>query len=143
LKTLKNLLGSMLYAKDLQVLKKTPASRSIENGHELELNDGYTSKSKKISLPVVLLEEKTSVANIVTAEQQHVLDAVVVRNMKTRKTMTHMVRRRVGVRMRMRTGPAWDALVMVFLCCGAWACRRTWWPASCSSACSSDPMGAR
>lgn len=110
LKTLKNLLGSMLYAKDLQVLKKTPASRSIENGHELELNDGYTSKSKKISLPVVLLEEKTSVANIVTAEQQHVLDAVVVRNMKTRKTMTHMVRRRVGV------WAAWDAHVMGFLC---------------------------
>jgi hypothetical protein len=46
---------------------------------------------QKISLPAVVLEEKTSVANIVTAEQQHVLDAIAVRNMKTRKTMTHQV----------------------------------------------------
>jgi hypothetical protein len=46
---------------------------------------------QKIALPAVVLEEKTSVRDIITAEQQHVLDAIAVRNMKTRKTMTHQV----------------------------------------------------
>ena len=41
----------------------------------------------------MVLEEKTSVAAIVTAEQQHVLDAIAVRNMKTRKSMSHQVSR--------------------------------------------------
>jgi hypothetical protein len=43
---LKNILGSMLFAKDLQVLKKTPASKIIDDGHEVEINGGYRSNAK-------------------------------------------------------------------------------------------------
>ncbi len=46
LKTMKNILGSMLFAKDLQVLKKTPSSKSIDEGHEIELNGAYKNPSR-------------------------------------------------------------------------------------------------
>ncbi len=38
------------------------------------------------------MEDKVSVASTVTAEQQHVLDSIAVRIMKTRKTLSHQVK---------------------------------------------------
>ncbi len=58
---------------------------------------------QKITLTAVVLEEKTSVRDIITAEQQHVLDAIAVRNMKTRKTMTHQVHDLVAPRCHFHT----------------------------------------
>ena len=88
--SLKTILGSMLFAKDLMVLKKTPESKTIDESHILSVNASYRSASRKISLPLVALQDKTSVATIVSAEQMHVLDAITVRNMKTRKVMSHV-----------------------------------------------------
>ena len=39
--TLKNVLGSMLFAKDLMVLKKTPKSKAIELDHVIEIDPAY------------------------------------------------------------------------------------------------------
>jgi hypothetical protein len=85
--TLKNIIGSMLFAKDLAVLRKTPTSKVIEEGHELELNDAYRSASRRITLPAVVMRDKSSVQEQVTAEQIHVLEAVIVRIMKARKVL--------------------------------------------------------
>jgi hypothetical protein len=113
---LKNILGSMLFAKDLQVLKKTPASKIIDEAHEVEINGGYRSNAKvcvwlakeekvvvpwwwchlvccavfavqRVALPGVILQEKITVQEKVTAEQVHVLESIIVRVMKTRKVM--------------------------------------------------------
>lgn len=46
--------------------------------------------TQNIRLPTVVLQEKTTVDAIVSGEQVHVLESVIVRNMKTRKEMTHL-----------------------------------------------------
>jgi hypothetical protein len=84
---LKNILGSMLFAKDLQVLKKAPATKIIDDTHEIEINGAYRSNAKRVSLPAAVMQEKVSVQENVTAEQVHVLESIIVRNMKTRKVM--------------------------------------------------------
>jgi hypothetical protein len=43
--------------------------------------------TQRITLPSVVLEEKTSVKDIVTLEQQTQIDAITVRLLKTRKVM--------------------------------------------------------
>ena len=43
--TLKNVLRSMLFAKDLAVLKKTPKSTAIELDHVIEINPAYKNPS--------------------------------------------------------------------------------------------------
>lgn len=113
--TMKNILGSMLFAKDLMVLKKTPKSKQIEEDHVIELDPAYRNPSnvrqhahsipartmthlvpffvwlQKVTLPVVAIEDKKSAGDTVSEERLLTIDAALVRIMKTRKTLQHLV----------------------------------------------------
>jgi cullin 4 len=90
--TMKNVLGSMVFAKDLGVLKKTPKTKAIEDDHTLELDAAYRNPNVRITLPIVAVEEKKHAAETVSQERMIVIDAALVRIMKTRKTLSHAVR---------------------------------------------------
>jgi hypothetical protein len=42
---MRNIIGSMLFAKDLQILKKEPKSRAIEEDHVVELDASFRHPS--------------------------------------------------------------------------------------------------
>ena len=88
---LKNILGSMLFNKQLQILNKIPMSSKLENTDVIEINRGFKPKMNKIKLPLPVLEMKYDSETAIAAERIYQLQAAIVRIMKARKEMPHSV----------------------------------------------------
>jgi hypothetical protein len=87
---LRNVLGSMvLVPAHLQAVAKTPPGKPLGADHVVALNPRWHSPARRVVLPTVVLPDRTDVAGVVTAEQAYVMDAVVMRTMKSRRTLDH------------------------------------------------------
>lgn len=89
LPALRNVLGSMLFAKDCMVLKKTPKTKTIEDDSVIEVDEGFRNPHVRVVLPSVMLDDKVAVNDAVSSERAYVIDAVLVRIMKARRTLSH------------------------------------------------------
>ncbi|KAJ2654027.1 hypothetical protein GGH99_007441, partial [Coemansia sp. RSA 1285] len=92
---LSRLLQSLACAK-YKVLTKTPMSRNISPEDRFRLNMGFRSPQYRIRIPMISAKntvetdkEKAATMATISQERQYVIEAVVVRIMKTRKQMAH------------------------------------------------------
>ncbi|KAJ2516752.1 hypothetical protein GGI11_003358 [Coemansia sp. RSA 2049] len=92
---LSRLLQSLACAK-YKVLTKTPMSRNIGPEDRFRLNMGFRSPQYRIRIPMISAKntvetdkEKAATMATISQERQYVIEAVVVRIMKTRKQMAH------------------------------------------------------
>ena len=82
-----------LLAFKFKVLKTQSSSKQIDLASRFEFNAGFKSKYRQLSLNTFQLkdsaqENKDTIERVYT-QRQYVLDAVVVRIMKTRKLLSH------------------------------------------------------
>jgi hypothetical protein len=90
---LKRTLQSLACAK-VQVLRKEPRSREINDTDTFVFNEKFTSRLFRIKINTIQLketpEENKSTTESVFQDRHYAIDAAVVRVMKTRKTLPHV-----------------------------------------------------
>lgn len=87
-------LQSLIYGKPTQkILSKEPKAKEIENDHVFTVNDGFTSKLRRVEiLPVAAKQgesdpEKRETRQKVDDDRKYEIEAAIVRIMKSRKEM--------------------------------------------------------
>jgi cullin 1 len=72
-----------------KILVKQPNTKMVANTDTFEVNPNFTSKSNRIRIPFSPFEEeeKKKVIDSVENDRKHVIDAVIVRIMKSRKVL--------------------------------------------------------
>jgi len=91
---LKAELLSMTMVKDKEkVLNKTPDNNKIVNTDVFTINEAFTSKAKRIKINALqkkeTIDDLEQTTNRVLQERQYLLDAALVRIMKSKKTLSH------------------------------------------------------
>ena len=86
---LKRLLHSLACGKR-KVLLKTPDSRSIKAGDCFRVNRSFSCKMRKFHIKCAVLDQQhKKVKDRVMEARKNLIEAVIVRTMKARKTMRH------------------------------------------------------
>ena len=85
---LQTIIGSMLI-RTLSILQKIPASKTIDLTDIISINKDFTNKLKSFSLPLIKLSDNKSVVEKVNMERINIVNAVIVRIMKTRRELLH------------------------------------------------------
>lgn len=81
----------------LKILVKSSKGKGIDNNDEFTYNSEFTSKLKRVRVPLVALkevlpEEEAGTEGIpasVEEDRRHLVEAAIVRTMKARKTLSH------------------------------------------------------
>jgi len=90
-KDLRRNLLSLAHPK-VRILRKKPNTKSLKPNHTFTFNNGYTSKLYRIKIPLMQIKNESKENKIPpTVEQERVnrVEVVIVRVMKTRKTLDH------------------------------------------------------
>jgi cullin 3 len=77
-----------------KILQKNPNSPDLSADHKFRLNPGYESKSLRIQVRIIEIaslcdSEKTKEFEEIQVQRRNIIDATIVRIMKTRKTLNH------------------------------------------------------
>lgn len=77
-----------------RIFLKEPKSKEIHPTDQFLINDSFTSKLFRVKINPITTKiesdpERQETRNKVDDDRKHVIDAAIVRIMKTRKTMTH------------------------------------------------------
>lgn len=89
LSCMKRLVGSLSTVKGLSVLSKSSPGPRISDKDVVSIDDTYKNPKREVSLPVPVLEEERTGADIVTDDRKCAVDACIVRIMKSRKELSH------------------------------------------------------
>lgn len=78
----------------IKLLKKSPESKDLQPSDLLALNPGFRSNQHKLKLPVALLKEskqaeKEDITEKVDEDRRHMVEATIVKVMKTRRRIDH------------------------------------------------------
>eukprot|EP01063_Lacrimia_lanifica_P038798 TRINITY_DN8342_c0_g1_i1.p1 TRINITY_DN8342_c0_g1~~TRINITY_DN8342_c0_g1_i1.p1 ORF type:complete len:794 (+),score=309.74 TRINITY_DN8342_c0_g1_i1:92-2383(+) len=82
---------SLAYGK-FPVIKRADgnkALRSVKEGDEFTINEEFTSSTRKFKIPAVVKQEREAVVDNNQEQRKHVVEACVVRIMKSRRTLSH------------------------------------------------------
>ncbi|GLJ06171.1 hypothetical protein SUGI_0032750 [Cryptomeria japonica] len=82
------LLNSLACSK-YKILSKIPDTESVIETDCFEFNANFYSKNRKIRLPVPTANVKENVGKAVFQDRHHIIDASIVRIMKSRETLAH------------------------------------------------------
>eukprot|EP01084_Bolivina_argentea_P052542 96515_1 len=83
---------SMCHPK-IKVMRKAPNTKEIEMNHKFQINPRYSNPRAKINVPTLRIKEQTKIINdggYRSRLRTHVVDAAIVRVMKTRISMKHV-----------------------------------------------------
>lgn len=82
-----------------RILNKSSSSKGITDDEQFTFNDGYTSKLRRVKIPLVVTKDSVigdgsgdglaALPASVEEDRRHLLEATIVRIMKARKTMSH------------------------------------------------------
>jgi cullin 3 len=77
-----------------RILLKEPKTKELQPTDKFIVNDSFTSKLYRVKINPITAKvesdpERQETRNKVDDDRKHVIDAAIVRIMKTRKTMTH------------------------------------------------------
>lgn len=72
-----------------RLLLKTPESKSIGRTDVFRVNEGFTDRMRRIKLPLPTTEDRRRVVEDVEKDRRNVIEAAIVRIMKSRKTLAH------------------------------------------------------
>jgi cullin 3 len=77
-----------------RIFLKEPKTKEIQSNDRFFINDSFTSKLFRVKINPITAKtetdpERQETRNKVDDDRKHVIDAAIVRIMKTRKTMTH------------------------------------------------------
>ena len=77
-----------------RILLKEPKTKEIHSTDRFLINDSFTSKLFRVKINPLTAKiendpERQETRNKVDDDRKHVIDAAIVRIMKTRRTMTH------------------------------------------------------
>jgi cullin 3 len=77
-----------------RILHKEPRSKEIDVNDRFSVNDSFTSKLFRVKINPIMAKiendpERQETRNKVDDDRKHVIDAAIVRIMKTRKVMAH------------------------------------------------------
>lgn len=81
-------LYSLACAKHM-ILTKAPEGKQINSGDSFTLNTSFSDKMRKIKVPLPAQEDKKKVHEEVDKDREYLMDAAIVRIMKSRKQMHH------------------------------------------------------
>lgn len=77
-----------------RIFLKEPKTKEIQSHDKFYINDSFTSKLYRVKINPITAKtetdpERQETRNKIDDDRKHVIDAAIVRIMKTRKTMTH------------------------------------------------------
>jgi cullin 3 len=77
-----------------RIFLKEPKTKEIQSTDKFTINDSFTSKLFRVKISPIVAKiesdpERQETRNKVDDDRKHVIDAAIVRIMKTRKMMTH------------------------------------------------------
>lgn len=77
-----------------RVLQKEPKNKEIESNDRFSINDSFSSKLFRVKINPITAKvetdpEREQTRTKVDDDRKHVIDAAIVRIMKTRKSMSH------------------------------------------------------
>lgn len=72
-----------------KILIKDPEGKEVNSGDSFTLNTKFSDKMRRIKVPLPAQEDKKKVHEEVDKDREYLMDAAIVRIMKSRKTMQH------------------------------------------------------
>ncbi|KAG6537039.1 hypothetical protein ZIOFF_002117 [Zingiber officinale] len=72
-----------------KILNKEPNINSISSDDVFAFNSKFTNKMRRIKIPLPIVDEKKKILEVVDKDRKYVVDACLIRIMKSRKVLNH------------------------------------------------------